>query len=77
MKRLVVAIAIIVAFGGISRAEDAVTADPSASSAPQDNPCSTYGDGYIAVDGGKTCIRVGGRIRYDLGVGADQKPTNN
>jgi hypothetical protein len=71
MKRFT-AVALLVLFGNPVVAEDAVTADPSASP-PDANPCAAYGEGYAPVDGGKTCIRIGGRIRYDMSVGGDLK----
>ncbi|WP_137157196.1 porin [Rhizobium sp. FKL33] len=74
MKMIAVGLFLLAIVSPPALAEDAVTADPSTPSQPQGNPCSAYGEGYIAVDGGKTCIRVGGRIRYDIGVGEDETP---
>jgi Porin subfamily len=76
MKRFAAAVVIFAVITGPVRAEDAVSADPSQSSAPADNPCAAYGEGYVSVNGGQTCLRVGGRIRYDMAVGAAQKPAD-
>lgn len=31
--------------------------------------CDTYGVGYFYVPGTETCLRIGGYVRYDIGVG--------
>ncbi|MBB1249662.1 porin [Rhizobium sp. G21] len=72
MKRFAAA-AILVFLVTEAFAEDAVTAPPSDTPALDANPCAVYGEGYAPVNGGKTCIRIGGRIRYDMSVGGDRK----
>ena len=32
--------------------------------------CDTYGTGYFYIPGTETCLRIGGYVRYDIGVGA-------
>lgn len=76
MKKIAVALILWAAASSQALAEDAVKTDTSASTS-EFNPCAAYGEGYRPVNGGKTCIRIGGRIRYDLSVGGsdgDQKP---
>lgn len=31
----------------------------------QSNPCAIYGDGFVPLHGGGTCVRIGGRVRVD------------
>ncbi|MCO5064518.1 MAG: porin [Rhizobiaceae bacterium] len=31
--------------------------------------CDTYGTGYFYIPGTETCLRIGGYVRYDIGVG--------
>lgn len=32
------------------------------------NPCSAYGEGFVKVPGGDTCVKVGGYVRSDTAV---------
>lgn len=32
--------------------------------------CDTYGEGFYYIPGTETCLRVGGYVRYDIGVGS-------
>jgi hypothetical protein len=32
------------------------------------NPCSVYGEGFVKVPGGDTCVKVGGYVRSDTAV---------
>ncbi|TPK93518.1 porin, partial [Mesorhizobium sp. B2-4-14] len=38
--------------------------------------CDVYGAGYFYIPGTQTCLRVGGYVRYDIGVG-DREGTQN
>lgn len=38
---------------------------PRQQSAP--NHCARYGQGYVAVEGTDACVRIGGRLRIDVG----------
>jgi len=40
--------------------------DPSA--APR--PCPEYGPGFVRVDGSRSCVRVGGSVAVEYGVGS-------
>lgn len=31
--------------------------------------CDTYGTGYFYIPGTETCLRIGGYVRYDIGIG--------
>ncbi|RWE62338.1 porin, partial [Mesorhizobium sp.] len=31
--------------------------------------CDVYGAGYFYIPGTETCLRIGGYVRYDIGVG--------
>ncbi|TIU06618.1 MAG: porin, partial [Mesorhizobium sp.] len=51
-----------------ARAADAVTvAEPEP--AEYVKICDTYGAGYFYIPGTETCLRIGGYVRYDIGVG--------
>jgi len=59
--------AALIAVSG-ARAADAVTvAEPEP--AEYVKICDVYGAGYFYIPGTETCLRVGGYIRYDIGVG--------
>lgn len=34
----------------------------------QSNRCAIYGSGFVEVHGGDTCVRIGGRVRVDVGI---------
>ncbi|WP_375783209.1 hypothetical protein ACE10Z_25430 [Bradyrhizobium sp. Pha-3] len=46
---------------------DAGKALPS-KSATRSNPCSSYGPGFVKVEGSDTCVRLGGAISVGAGV---------
>ncbi|MBW8909146.1 MAG: porin [Mesorhizobium sp.] len=59
--------AALVAVSG-ARAADAVTvAEPEP--AEYVKICDVYGSGYFYIPGTETCLRIGGYLRYDIGVG--------
>ncbi|MDX8524647.1 porin [Mesorhizobium sp. MSK_1335] len=59
--------AALIAVSG-ARAADAVTvAEPEP--AEYVKICDVYGSGYFYIPGTETCLRIGGYIRYDIGVG--------
>jgi len=59
--------AALVAVSG-ARAADAVTvAEPEP--AEYVKICDVYGAGYFYIPGTETCLRIGGYLRYDMGVG--------
>ncbi|PBB80473.1 porin [Mesorhizobium sp. WSM3879] len=59
--------AALVAVSG-TRAADAVTvAEPEP--AEYVKICDVYGAGYFYIPGTETCLRIGGYIRYDAGIG--------
>ncbi|MFC0243062.1 hypothetical protein [Rhodopseudomonas telluris] len=35
------------------------------------NPCAAYGPGFVQVEGGSTCVRVGGAL--EVGVGGSSR----
>src|SRR3569832_2213245 len=60
--------AALIAVSG-ARAADAV---PVAAPEPAEyvKICDVYGAGYFYIPGTETCLRIGGYLRYDMGVGA-------
>ncbi|RAZ76146.1 porin [Mesorhizobium atlanticum] len=59
--------AALIAVSG-ARAADAVTvAEPEP--AEYVKICDVYGAGYFYIPGTETCLRIGGYLRYDMGVG--------
>ena len=59
--------AALIAVSG-ARAADAVTvAEPEP--AEYVKICDVYGAGYFYIPGTETCLRIGGYVRYDVGVG--------
>ncbi|RWQ32462.1 porin [Mesorhizobium sp.] len=58
--------AALVAVSG-ARAADAVVAEPEP--AEYVRICDVYGAGYFYIPGTETCLRIGGYVRYDIGVG--------
>jgi Porin subfamily len=58
--------AALVAVSG-ARAADAVVAEPEA--VEYVRVCDAYGAGYFYIPGTETCLKIGGYVRYDVGVG--------
>ncbi|TIS17881.1 MAG: porin [Mesorhizobium sp.] len=59
--------AALIAVSG-ARAADAVTvAEPEP--AQYVKICDVYGSGYFYIPGTETCLRIGGYVRYDIGLG--------
>ena len=66
--------AALIAVSG-ARAADAVTvAEPEP--AEYVKICDVYGAGYFYIPGTETCLRIGGYVRYDIGVGAKEGYTD-
>jgi hypothetical protein len=59
--------AALVAVSGARAADAVVIAEPE----PMEyvRVCDVYGTGFFYIPGTETCLRVGGYIRYDIGVG--------
>ncbi|MEO9340256.1 porin [Mesorhizobium sp. SB112] len=59
--------AALVAVSGARAADAIVIAEPE----PMEyvRVCDVYGTGYFYIPGTETCLRVGGYVRYDIGVG--------
>ncbi|WP_019170789.1 porin [Pseudaminobacter salicylatoxidans] len=59
--------AALVAVSGARAADAVVVAEPE----PMEyvRVCDVYGAGYYYIPGTETCLRVGGYLRYDIGVG--------
>ncbi len=58
--------AALVAVSG-ARAADAVVAEPEA--VEYVRVCDAYGAGFFYIPGTETCLKIGGYVRYDIGVG--------
>jgi hypothetical protein len=59
--------AALAAVSGARAADAVVIAEPE----PMEyvRVCDTYGTGFFYIPGTETCLRVGGYLRYDIGVG--------
>jgi hypothetical protein len=67
------AAALVVVSG--ARAADAVVAEPEA--VEYVRVCDAYGKGYFYIPGTETCLKIGGYVRYDIGVGDLFSVTSN
>ena len=59
--------AALVAVSGARAADAVVVAEPEP--AEYVRICDVYGTGYFYIPGTETCLRIGGYVRYDIGVG--------
>jgi len=59
--------AALIAVSGARAADAVVVAEPEP--AEYVKICDVYGAGYFYIPGTETCLRIGGYIRYDMGVG--------
>jgi len=59
--------AALVAVSGARAADAIVVAEPEP--AEYVRICDVYGAGYFYIPGTETCLKVGGYVRYDIGVG--------
>ncbi|MCO5063059.1 MAG: porin [Rhizobiaceae bacterium] len=60
--------AALVAVSG-ARAADAVEVVAEPEPMEYVRVCDTYGTGYFYIPGTETCLRIGGYLRYDIGIG--------
>lgn len=65
---LLAAVAMPAMLQGQAFAADAV-ATPDPEQAEYVRVCDVYGPGFLYIPGTETCLRVGGYVRYDIGVG--------
>ncbi|MFA6155280.1 porin [Mesorhizobium sp.] len=59
--------AAMIAVSGARAADAVVVAEPEP--AEYVKICDVYGAGYFYIPGTETCLRIGGYVRYDIGVG--------
>jgi hypothetical protein len=59
--------AALIAVSGARAADAVVVAEPEP--AEYVKICDVYGAGYFYIPGTETCLRIGGYVRYDAGVG--------
>ena len=59
--------AALIAVSGARAADAVVVAEPEP--AEYVRICDVYGAGYFYIPGTETCLRVGGYVRYDIGIG--------
>src|SRR5690606_23254350 len=59
--------AAFVAVSGAQAADAVVVAEPEP--AEYVRICDVYGAGYFYIPGTETCLRVGGYVRFDVGIG--------
>ncbi|MDF3218159.1 porin [Mesorhizobium sp. M7A.F.Ca.CA.001.09.2.1] len=59
--------AALIAVSGACAADAVVVAEPEP--AEYVKICDVYGAGYFYIPGTETCLRIGGYVRYDVGVG--------
>ena len=57
----------LIAVSGARAADAVVVAEPEP--AEYVKICDVYGAGYFYIPGTETCLRIGGYLRYDIGVG--------
>jgi len=57
----------------VSSASSATAADAAAIAEPEPmdyvRVCDTYGTGFYFLPGTETCLKIGGYVRYDIGIG--------
>jgi hypothetical protein len=41
---------------------------PKSTPAKRAEPCPAYGEGFVKLPGGDTCVRLGGYVRIEAGV---------
>ena len=75
IKSLLGSAAAIFAVSGAHAADAVVIAEPE----PMEyvRICDTYGTGFYYIPGTETCLKVGGYIRYDIGVGGPVRYGNS
>ncbi|WP_027053372.1 porin [Mesorhizobium erdmanii] len=66
--------AALIAVSGARAADAVVVAEPEP--AEYVKICDVYGAGYFYIPGTETCLRIGGYVRYDIGVGGREGHTN-
>jgi Porin subfamily len=66
--------AALVAVSG-ARAADAVMAEPEA--VEYVRICDAYGAGYFYIPGTDTCLKIAGRVRYEVGYNSDEFSYND
>ncbi|TGR00809.1 porin [Mesorhizobium sp. M4B.F.Ca.ET.190.01.1.1] len=59
--------AALIAVSGARAADAVVIAEPEP--AEYVKICDVYGSGYFYIPGTETCLRIGGYVRYDIGMG--------
>lgn len=59
--------AVLLAVPSVRAADAVVVAEPEPAQFVR--ICDVYGAGYFYIPGTETCLRVGGYVRYDIGVG--------
>jgi len=76
MKRMLIVLAVLIpaSAGAEPHKSAAPVARAEPSSAPTRplgsgrNPCSAFGPGFVQVEGGTTCVKLGGSISVGAGV---------
>ncbi len=66
--------AALIAVSGARAADAIVVAEPEP--AEYVRICDVYGAGYFYIPGTETCLRIGGYVRYDIGVGDREGTTD-
>ncbi len=61
--------AALIAVSGARAADAIVVAEPEP--AEYVRICDVYGAGFFYIPGTETCLKVGGYLRYDIGIGSD------
>jgi hypothetical protein len=62
--------AALFAVSGARAADAVVVAEPEP--AEYVKICDVYGTGYFYIPGTETCLRIGGYVRYDIGIGEEE-----
>ena len=67
-RLLALAAAVLVPGSSTAVAEEAIKAGEQRE-LKQNDPCAAFGAGYFQLAGTETCIKVGGGVRFDVGIG--------
>lgn len=70
MRLVLIALLLAVSLPAAIAAEDKrLSAKPtSLPKQSRGNPCAAYGPGFVQVEGGSTCVRIGGALEVGGGV---------
>lgn len=68
IRSCAIAVAALVSCAPVALAEDAIRAGEHRAR-EEANPCAAFGPGYSRLGSTETCIKIGGSVRVEFGVG--------